>query len=54
MGMCAGDFVQAFGGEEYEGHFDAVACSFFIDTAHNIIEYLEVIWHTLRVRVFVQ
>lgn len=29
--------------------FDAVACCFFLDTAHNVLEYLEVIWHTLKV-----
>ena len=30
------------------GAFDAVACCFFLDTAHNVLEYLEVIWHCLR------
>ena len=28
--------------------WDCVACSFFIDTAHNIIQYLETIYHILR------
>ena len=31
------------------GAFDAVACCFFIDTAHNVLEYLDVIWATLKV-----
>ncbi len=26
-----------------------MACCFFLDTAHNVLEYLEVIWHALRV-----
>lgn len=30
------------------GSFDAVVTCFFIDTAHNVLEYLEVIHHVLR------
>lgn len=30
------------------GAFDAVVTCFFIDTAHNILEYLEVIHHALK------
>lgn len=49
MGMCAGDFVESFSSNpEFEGAFDAVATCFFIDTAHNIIEYIEVIHKILR------
>lgn len=25
-----------------------MACCFFIDTAHNVLEYLDVVWHTLK------
>jgi len=51
MGMCAGDFVDSFSpssNPEFEGAFDAVATCFFIDTAHNIVEYIEVIHKILR------
>eukprot|EP00879_Flechtneria_rotunda_P018353 GHRR01019250.1.p1 GENE.GHRR01019250.1~~GHRR01019250.1.p1 ORF type:complete len:148 (+),score=74.27 GHRR01019250.1:576-1019(+) len=30
------------------GTFDAVVTSFFIDTAHNVLDYLEVIHHVLK------
>ncbi len=28
--------------------WDAVVCCFFIDTAHNVIDYLERIYHILK------
>ncbi len=40
LSMTAGDFVEVYG----------VTC-FFIDTAHNIIRYMEVIRHCLKVCV---
>lgn len=49
--MAAGDFVEVFNGEEYMHRFDAVVTCFFIDTAHNVIEYMETIWRVLKVRV---
>ena len=48
--MCAGDFEEVYARPEYAGAFDAVATCFFIDTAHNLLRYLEVIWGALRVR----
>lgn len=33
---------------EFQGSFDAVVTCFFIDTAHNILEYLEVIHGVLK------
>eukprot|EP00887_Chlorella_sp_A99_P004676 scaffold4.g4676.t1 len=48
LSMCAGDFVDVYRQVEYEGAFDAVATCFFIDTAHNVMEYLETIWAVLR------
>ncbi|XP_024401463.1 uncharacterized protein [Physcomitrium patens] len=41
--MCAGDFVEVYSHPSQAGAWDAVATCFFIDTAHNIVEYLEVI-----------
>ena len=33
---------------EQVGQWDAVATCFFIDTAHNVVEYLEIISRCLR------
>ena len=40
--MVTGDFVPVCSAPEHVGHYDAVATCFFIDTAHNIVEYLSV------------
>jgi carnosine N-methyltransferase len=42
LGMVTGDFVPVFSDVEYHGSFACVATCFFIDTAHNIVEYIEV------------
>lgn len=39
--MVTGDFVAVFDTDEFAAVYDAVACSFFLDTAHNILEYLQ-------------
>eukprot|EP00741_Cyanophora_paradoxa_P008026 tig00001239_g7765.t1 len=46
--MSAGDFVEVYSQGEHEGAFDAVATAFFIDTAHNVLDYLTVLAHILR------
>lgn len=48
MSMCAGDFVEVYGAPEQAGQWDAVATCFFIDTAHNVVEYLEIIARCLK------
>lgn len=48
MSMCAADFLCLYADDKNEGAFDAVASVFFLDTAPNLIRYLEVIWHCLR------
>ncbi|EFX01528.1 methyltransferase family [Grosmannia clavigera kw1407] len=48
MSMCAADFLCLYGDEEHAATFDAVACVFFLDTAPNLIRYLETMWHCLR------
>lgn len=50
LSMSAGDFVEVYRSPEYAASFDAVACCFFLDTAHNILEYLAVVWAVLKVR----
>jgi carnosine N-methyltransferase len=45
MSMAAGEFQSIYGeGDE----FDAVAFCFFLDTAHNPIEYIDHVWKILR------
>jgi carnosine N-methyltransferase len=49
MSMCAGDFAEVYRKPEYVGAFDCVATCFFIDTAHNVIDYLHILYALLRV-----
>jgi len=46
LSMCAGGFVEVYA-NSYED-FDCVASCFFLDTAHDIVEYLEVIHRCLK------
>lgn len=48
MNMTAADFSVLYSGPKYQNSFDAVVTVFFIDTAPNIIRYVETIYHTLR------
>ena len=50
LSMVAGDFVEVYGQPGYSSKFDAVATCFFLDTAHNLFEYIDVIWNTLKAR----
>ncbi|XP_065853118.1 uncharacterized protein [Euphorbia lathyris] len=46
--MCGGDFVEVYNDPSQVGAWDAVVTCFFIDTAHNIIEYIEIISRILK------
>ncbi|KAI8356122.1 N2227-like protein-domain-containing protein [Choanephora cucurbitarum] len=47
--MVAGDFVEVYGTQENnQGAWDVIVTCFFIDTAKNIIEYMEVIHKALK------
>jgi carnosine N-methyltransferase len=48
MSMSASDFLCLYGNEDHRDAFDAVATVFFLDTAPNIIRYIEVIHNCLR------
>lgn len=48
MSMSAADFLCLYGDEEHEDAYDMVASIFFLDTAPNLIRYLEAIRHCLR------
>ncbi len=41
---------QVYSMPQHAGAFDCVTTCFFIDTAHNIIAYIEVIRHVLKAR----
>ncbi|KAM8865854.1 carnosine N-methyltransferase [Synchiropus picturatus] len=43
--MVAGDFVEVYSDP---ASWDCVATCFFIDTAHNVIQYVETIWKILK------
>lgn len=47
MSMSAADFLCLYGDDAHQDSYDAVACVFFLDTAPNLIRYLEVIFHCL-------
>jgi len=48
MSMTASDFVVLYGDEEHAGVFDAVVTVFFLDTAPNVVRYVEVIRKCLK------
>ncbi|ODA78955.1 hypothetical protein RJ55_04545 [Drechmeria coniospora] len=48
MSMCAADFLCLYDDESHRDSYDAVASVFFLDTAPNLIRYLEVIYNCLR------
>lgn len=48
MNMSAADFVVLYSSPSNQGVFDAVTTVFFIDTAPNLIRYIETIQHCLK------
>ena len=48
LGMSAADFLLAYSDDQHREHFDAVVTVFFIDTAPNVVRYIETIHHTLK------
>lgn len=48
LNMRAGDFVSLYREEQYGERFEAVVTVFFIDTAPNLIRYIETVRHCLR------
>lgn len=48
MSMSAADFIVLYSGESTRRTFDAVATVFFIDTAPNLIRYIEAIRNCLK------
>lgn len=50
--MAAGEFIECFGNQESKSSFDCIVTCFFLDTAHNIVEYIETIENLLKPRGF--
>jgi SAM-dependent methyltransferase len=48
MSMCASDFLCLYGDDDHRDSYDAVASVFFLDTAPNLVRYLQTILHCLR------
>jgi len=46
--MAAGNFVEVYSEPDYLASQDAVVTSFFIDCAHNIVEFIQVIHGVLK------
>ncbi|CAI9112569.1 OLC1v1013038C1 [Oldenlandia corymbosa var. corymbosa] len=46
--MCGGDFVEVYSDPSQIGAWDSVVTCFFLDTAHNIVEYIEIISRILK------
>ena len=46
--MAAGDFLEVYKTDDYEHHFDCIVTCFFIDCAHNIVEFIELIHRILK------
>ena len=48
MSMSTGDFCVLYGAREHAGAFDALATVFFIDTAPNLIRYVDAVRNCLK------
>lgn len=51
--MAAGEFAAIYGAEREKCQWDAVLCSFFLDTAPSIVEYVQILYEMLRPGGFV-
>ncbi|KAJ2486739.1 hypothetical protein IWW37_005503 [Coemansia sp. RSA 2050] len=46
--MTAGDFIEVYGADDEKEKWDAIVTCFFMDTARNVLAYLDTIWHALK------
>jgi len=46
--MVAGDFLEVYGAPGYKEYWDGIVTCFFMDTAKNILEYIELISKILK------
>lgn len=48
MSMTAGDFLEIYSSEDNNAQWGAVVSAFFIDTAHNIFDYIDTIRYMIK------
>ncbi|KAI8318427.1 N2227-like protein [Martensiomyces pterosporus] len=46
--MTAGDFIEVYGAEDEKGRWDAIVTCFFMDTAKNVLAYLDTMWSAMK------
>ncbi|KAJ2739524.1 hypothetical protein GGI20_006096 [Coemansia sp. BCRC 34301] len=46
--MTAGDFIEVYGADDEKEKWDAIVTCFFMDTAKNVLAYLDTIWNALK------
>ena len=46
--MTAGDFLEVYGAPEYTSSQDCIVTCFFIDCAHNILDFIDLIYKVLK------
>lgn len=46
--MAAGEFLECFGGEDSASQYSCVVTCFFLDTAHNVVQYIQTIANVLE------
>ena len=46
--MAAGEFAAIYSAEREKNQWDAVVCSFFLDTAPSIVEYIQITYDMLK------
>lgn len=51
--MAAGEFAAIYGTEREQSQWDAVVCSFFLDTAPSIVDYIQIMYDMLKPGGFV-
>ncbi|KAJ1732871.1 hypothetical protein LPJ61_001831 [Coemansia biformis] len=46
--MVAGDFIEVYGAASERERWDAIVTCFFVDTAKNVLAYLDTLWHAMK------
>ncbi|KAJ1719798.1 hypothetical protein LPJ53_005492 [Coemansia erecta] len=46
--MTAGDFIDIYSADDEKDQWDAIVTCFFMDTAKNVLAYLDTMWHAMK------
>ncbi|KAJ1642922.1 hypothetical protein LPJ64_005272 [Coemansia asiatica] len=46
--MTAGDFIEIYSAEDEKERWDAIVTCFFMDTAKNVLDYLDTMWSAMK------